>query len=120
MTTTETSSLRVVLAAYSDLGSAREALHDLSGAVRSQQIALKDIALLGKNSEGRFRIVEAVEKEYGEGRYLGSASNAAMNALIRMGWSQSGGAGGAEVYEDRAGFSFDLLREMVAHLAQES
>jgi hypothetical protein len=120
MTTSETSSLRVVLAAYSNLGSAQEALHDLSGAVKSQQVALKDIALLGKNPEGKFRIVEAVEKEYGEGRYLGSASSAAMNALIRMGWSQNGGAGGAEVYQDRPGFSFDLLREMVAHLAPES
>lgn len=118
--TTGEASLRVVLAAYGSLDSAKDALHDLSGAVKSERVLLKDIALLGKNSDGKFRIVEAVEKEYGEGRYLGGATNAAMNALIQMGWSQTGGEGSAAVYEDRAGLSFSLLRELVAGMAPES
>jgi uncharacterized membrane protein len=115
--------VQVIVAAFSDINGASNALKTLQDAKRDKVIGIQDAAVITKDANGKVKIKETADKRAGKGATIGAVTGGVIGLLAGpVGWAAlTGGAiGGLAAKLHDGGFPDDRLKQLGEGLTPNS
>jgi uncharacterized membrane protein len=115
--------VQVIVAAFSDLEGASNALKTLQEAKRDKMIGIEDAAVITKDANGKVKIKETADMRAGKGATIGAVAGGVIGLLAGpVGWAALGGgvAGGLAAKLHDGGFPDARLKQLGEGLTPNS